>query len=123
MREVSIVIPTLNRLDNLVPCIEAIRRRTTVDYEIIVYENECDERMAAYLDSAADVRSIRDSQNRFFTDAVNRAIQMANGRYDFLLNDDTELLRDDWFEFYRRHLEFDPRVAVVGPYWKNITEL
>src|SRR5262245_55317675 len=37
MRELSIVIPTLNRLDNLVPCIESIRRCTSVDYEIIVY--------------------------------------------------------------------------------------
>lgn len=123
MQDVSIVIPTLNRLDNLVPCIESIRRRTSADYEIIVYANECDARTAAFLDSATDVRSIRDSRNRFFTDAVNRAIRIARGRYIFLLNDDTVLLRDDWFPFYRRHLEIDPRVAVVGPYWKNIAEL
>ena len=123
MRDLSIVIPTLNRLDNLVPCIESIRRCTSVDHEIIVYANQCDQRTAAYLDSNSDVRSIRDPQNRFFTDAVNRAIQTATGRYVFLLNDDTVLRRDDCFEFYQRHLEIDPRIAVVGPYWKNIAEL
>ncbi len=122
MTELSIIIPTLNRLDNLVPCIESIKLRTSVDFEIIVYANACDRDTADYLDSA-DVRSIRDPENKFFTEAANRAIETATGRYVFLLNDDTVLLRDDWFAFYQRHLEIDPRIAVVGPYWKNIDEL
>lgn len=123
MPELSIVIPTLNNLAHLVPCIESIRRTTRASHEIIVYANACDGATARYLDSLPDVVAIADPENRFFTDAVNAGIARARGRYVFLLNDDTVLRRDDWFEFYRRHLELDPRIAVVGPYWKNIEEL
>jgi len=69
------------------------------------------------------VKSIRDTGNKFFTAAVNAGISHASGRYVFLLNDDTVLLREDWFPFYKRHLELNPRIAIVGPYWKNIDEL
>jgi GT2 family glycosyltransferase len=123
MPELSIVIPTLNRLETLAPCLDSIRRCTSASHEILVYANACDRAMARYLDSVPDVRSIRDPGNRFFTKAVNIAIARSCGRYIFLLNDDTLVLRSDWFPFYRRHLELDPRIAVVGPYWKNIDEL
>lgn len=123
MPELSIIIPTLNRLDNLVPCIESIRRRTSTSYEIIVYANSCDATTARYLDSQRDIKSIRDSANRFFTEAVNLALPEASGKYIFLLNDDTVVQRSDWVQFYTSHLELDPRIAIVGPYWKNIDEL
>jgi GT2 family glycosyltransferase len=121
--ELSIIIPTLNRLDNLVPCIESIRRCTSTSYEIIVYANSCDAAMALYLDSQRDVKSIRDPANKFFTEAVNLALVEAGGKYVFLLNDDTVVRRSDWLQFYKHHLELDPRIAIVGPYWKNIDEL
>jgi GT2 family glycosyltransferase len=123
MTEVSIIIPTLNRVDNLAPCIESVRRHTRVAHEIIVYANRCDAAMASYLDRQPDLKAIRDTENRFFTPAVNRAIATATGRYVFLLNDDTVIRRPDWFAFYRQHLELDSRIGVVGPYWKNIEEL
>lgn len=123
MPELSIIIPTLNRLDNLVPCIESIRRYTSTSYEIIVYANSCDAPTAQYLDAQAGVKSLRDTGNRFFTEAVNLALSEATGKYVFLLNDDTIIRRGDWVDFYKRHLELDPRIAIVGPYWKNIDEL
>lgn len=123
MLDVSIVIPTLNRLDCLVPCIESIHRHTAVRYEIIVYANCCTRETAAYLRSARHVRAMIDNENRFFTEAVNRAIAQARGRYVFLLNDDCVVLRPDWFAFYQGLLRLDRRIAMVGPYWKNIDEL
>ena len=123
MPELSIIIPTLNGLRNLRPCLESIERHTRASHETIVMANACDEDTARFLDSRPGITSIRTVENRYFTDAVNAGIARASGRYVFLLNDDTVLLRDDWFDFYRRHLELDPRIAVVGPYWKNIEEL
>lgn len=123
MPELSIIIPTLNNLAQLVPCIESVRARTDASHEILVYANACDGTTADYLRAAKGVRAILDPQNRYFTEAVNRAIAQSRGRYVFLLNDDTIIRRDDWFAFYREHLELDPRIAVVGPYWKNIDEL
>ena len=123
MLDVSIIIPTLNRLDCLGPCIESIHRHTSVGYEIIVYANCCSSETAAYLHAAHRVRAIIDKENRYFTEAVNRALAQARGRYVFLLNDDCVILRSDWFTFYRGLLRLDRRVAMVGPYWKNIDEL
>jgi len=123
MLDVSIVIPTLNRLECLGPCIESIHRYTSVRYEIIVYANCCTRETAAYLHSARHVRAMIDSENRYFTEAVNRAIAQAHGRYVFLLNDDCVVLRPDWFAFYHGLLCLDRRIAMVGPYWKNIDEL
>lgn len=123
MPELSIIIPTLNGLENLKPCIESIERCTRASYEIIVLANACNAATARYLDSMPALKSLRHADNKFFTAAVNAGIARARGRYIFLLNDDTIVLRDDWFAFYRRHLELDPRIAMVGPYWKNIEEL
>ncbi len=122
--ELSIIIPTLNRLDALIECLDSVAARTRqVHHEVIVCANNCDRETQAYLDSVPTIRSIKSSDNLYFTRAVNQGIDLAEGRYVFLLNDDCVILRDDWFEFYRKLLETDPRIAIVGPYWKNIDEL
>ena len=123
MIELSIIIPTLNRLDTLIACLDSIDRHTKVPHEIIVYANACTDETARHLGTRPTVVPLVDTENRYFTEAVNAGIKRARGRYVFLLNDDTRLLRNDWFPFYRSHLELDPRIGVVGPYWKNIDEL
>jgi GT2 family glycosyltransferase len=123
MLELSIVIPTLNRLDTLLPCLDSIGRHTAVPHEVIVYANACTDETARQLEARPTVVPMLDSDNRFFTEAVNAGIARARGQYVFLLNDDTLLRRDDWFPFYRSQLELDPRIGVVGPYWKNIDNL
>lgn len=121
--ELSIVIPTLNRLDSLERALDSIRGHTAVPHEVIVYANRCSPKTERFLDTRPDVRSIRDTRNRYFTEAVNRAIAVARGRYVFLMNDDCEALRPDWFDFFRELLELDPRIGAVGPHWWNIDEL
>jgi len=123
MIELSIIIPTLNRLEMLEPCLDAIAELTEVSYEVIVHANECSEETAAFLDGRRGVRAIRSPENRFFTRAVNAAIGMSRGRYIFLMNDDCRPLRRDWSSFYRDLLEQDPRIGAVGPHWLNIDEL
>ena len=88
MLELSIVIPTLNRLDTLLPCLDSIGRHTAVPHEIIVYANACHEETARQLEARPTVVPLLDTENRFFTEAVNAGIARARGRYVFLLNDD-----------------------------------
>jgi GT2 family glycosyltransferase len=121
--ELSIVVPTLNRLDSLERALDSIRSSTAVAHEVIVYANRCAPETGTFLDGRPDVRSIRDPRNRYFTEAVNRAIAVARGRYVFLMNDDCEALRPDWFDFFRDLLELEPRIGAVGPHWRNIDEL
>lgn len=121
--KLSIIIPTLNRVKELENCLRSIRATTDVVYEVIVYANECRDETLTLLQNFPEVQVIADSQNKFFTEAVNIAISKASGEYVFLLNDDTILLRTDWFEFYQSKLDLNPRIGAVGPYWKNISEL
>lgn len=123
MPDLSIIIPTLNNVRDLAPCLESVRRTTRVSHEILVYANACTPETADFLEREPGIRPILDERNAYFTEAVNRAIAQARGRYVFLLNDDTVIRRDDWFDVYRHHLELDPSIAVAGPYWKNIDEL
>jgi len=61
-----------------------------------------------------DVRVIANSENRGFTRANNQALALAQGRYLFLLNPDTEMRPDalqNLFEF----AEQNPRVGMIGP--------
>lgn len=119
----SIVIPTLNRRETLEPCLESIRRFTGIPYEVIVHANACEPETASLVRAFDAVTAIESSENRFFTEAVNRGIAGARGRYVFLMNDDCVVTRPGWAEFYIDLLELDPRIGVVGPHWKNIPEL
>lgn len=121
--ELSIIVPTLDRLDTLADCLASVARHTHVSHEVIVYANAYDAATAALLQGYPGVRVLRSRDNKFFTAAVNEALREVRGRYVFLLNDDCELLRDDWFPVYRDLLEQDQRIAAVGPHWKNIAEL
>lgn len=114
--ELSIIIPTLNRRDTLVPCLESAIRNTNVDFEIIVYANSCEPETRDLLREYPGVRAIEDQENRFFTDAVNEAIIQSSGRFVFLLNDDCELRNAQWFPFYKALLDMDENIAMLGPH-------
>lgn len=89
--EVSIVIVCMNRVDNLYPCLQSIRDNTEVSYETLV---------VAYLfnpDNLAKAREdfpwvtfIESNEIRGFSENNNLALRQAQGRYCFVLNDDTE---------------------------------
>ncbi|MFT5115038.1 MAG: GT2 family glycosyltransferase [Parasphingorhabdus sp.] len=121
--DLSIVIPTLNRLDTLLPCINSIQRNTSIEYEIIVYANECTELTFNSLCFLDGVKVIADKQNSYYTQAINRAATRAQGDYLFLLNDDCLIQKPDWLITYKNLIELDSSIAVVGPFWHNIDAL
>lgn len=92
MIEVSIVIVCMNNLKNLYPCLESIKKQTSVSYETFV---------VAYLFSPENlekvkadfpwVRFIESNEIRGFSENNNLALRLAQGKYCFVLNDDTEM--------------------------------
>lgn len=92
MIEVSIVIVCMNNLKNLYPCLDSIRKYTSVSYETIV---------VAYLFSKENLEKARrdypwatfieSNEIRGFSENNNLALKQARGRYCFVLNDDTIL--------------------------------
>lgn len=92
MIEVSIVIVCMNNLKNLYPCLNSIRKYTSVSYETLV---------VAYLFSKENLIKVRQdfpwvtfiesNEIRGFSENNNLALRQAKGKYCFVVNDDTEM--------------------------------
>lgn len=92
MLEVSIVIVCMNNLKNLYPCLESIKKYTSVSYECFV---------VAYLFTKENlekvkkdfpwVKFIESNEIRGFSENNNLALRQAQGKYCFVVNDDTEM--------------------------------
>ena len=88
--DVSIVIVCMNNLKNLYPCLESIKKYTTVSYETLV---------VAYLFSKENLEKVKkdfpwvtfieSNEIRGFSENNNLALRQAKGKYCFVLNDDT----------------------------------
>lgn len=117
MIEVSIVIVCMNNLKNLYPCLNSIRKYTTVSYETLV---------VAYLFSSENLEKVQhdfpwvtfiDSKElRGFSENNNIALRLAKGKYCFVLNDDT-MMEEDVIGKLVRSFETieDPMAAIVSP--------
>jgi GT2 family glycosyltransferase len=110
---VSILLVCYNAKHFLPDCLNSIRDRVTVPYEVILLDN-------ASVDGTADVvrtefswvRLLRSEENLGFTKGNNFAARYARGKYYLLLNPDTVLLSD--IAPAIRLLESDRRVGIVG---------
>ncbi len=114
---VSIVIPTRDRLDLLRPCIDSILARTRdVAFEIIVVDNGSrEEATHVYLDALrAAGHVVIDADIPFnYSRLNNLAVKRASHPYVCLLNNDVEVLEDDWLTSMAALLD-DAEVGVVG---------
>lgn len=116
MIDVSIVIVCMNNLKNLYPCLESIRKYTTVSYETLV---------VAYLFSKENLEKVKrdfpwvtfieSNEIRGFSENNNLALRQAQGKYCYVLNDDT-LMDSNVIDRLVKTIEKLPDdVAVVSP--------
>lgn len=114
--KVSIVIVCMNNLKNLYPCLNSIKKYTTVSYETLV---------VAYLFSKENLEKVKNdfswvtfiesNEIRGFSENNNLALKRAKGKYCYILNDDTLMkspVVDQLFETIEMQKE---NVAVVSP--------
>lgn len=102
---ISILIPNKDHIDELSRCIDSIRDKSTyTNYEIIVIENNSTEkRTFEYYDKIKQISNIRvitcDTNGEFNYSAVNNyAVNYANGEQIILLNNDIEIITNNWME-------------------------
>lgn len=98
---VSIIIPTRNGFDLLHRCVESIFSRTTyANYELIIIDNGSDDLVTLrYLQRLQDderVTIIRDDSPFNYAALNNKAVAQAKGEIVALLNNDLEVINDDW---------------------------
>lgn len=87
---VSVIIPNYNGECFLKECLEALKRQTFDDMEVILVDNaSTDDSVRLAKELYQEIRVIELDDNTGFAYAVNRGIEAAKGEYVLLLNNDT----------------------------------
>lgn len=114
--DVSIVIVCMNNLKMLYPCLESIKKYTSCSYEVLV---------TAYLFTPDNLKMVQEdfpwvtfiesNEIRGFSENNNLALRQAQGKYCFVLNDDTEMKMDVVGELVKTIESLPEEVAIVSP--------
>lgn len=114
--KVSIIIPTCAAHGYIETCINTLRAKTAYpDYEIVCIDNipPSDVFWKVWLGRNADkVVEIPDAFN--WSVFNNRAAAAATGDYLLFLNDDIEIVQQDWLDAMMEHAD-RPEVGITGP--------
>ena len=115
---ISIIIPNHDHTDDLKKCVYSIITRSTYNnYEILIMENNSNENalFLTYkeLDRYENIRILKYNHPFNFSEINNFAVNSANGELLLFLNNDTEIITQDWME---QMLSFAlrPDVGIVG---------
>ncbi|MGH2692269.1 MAG: glycosyltransferase [Actinomycetota bacterium] len=111
---VSIVIPTRDRLDLLETAVKSITEKTSYDnYEIVIVDNDSAEPETLEYLSGFDGRVIRHPGPFNFARMMNAAVEQVDTPMVLLLNNDTQVISEEWLEAMLEHGQ-RPEVAAVG---------
>lgn len=120
--KVSIVILTFNQLDLTKECLKSIEVNTNVPYELILVDNASTDGTPEYLEKycgnisgkCISKRLIKNQHNIGFAPGVNQGLDICQGEYVCLLNNDT-VVTQDWIVKLIDSLENDEKAEIVGP--------
>ncbi len=112
MPDLSVSIVNTNSRELLLACLESL---AGTDAEIVVLDNASEDGSAAAVrERFPHVRVIAQARRAGFGANHNAVIRATNGRYVYVLNEDTTA--GDWgFETVTAYLDAHPRVAALGP--------
>jgi GT2 family glycosyltransferase len=125
--KVSIIIPTRDRPSELQACLISVLTKTTYpNYDIIIMDNESELEQTKNLFETfgrlANVRVVSFPGPFNFSAINNKAASLADGEFLCLLNNDTEVITDEWLN-EMVGFGMQPRIGCVGAklYYKNDT--
>lgn len=118
-KQVTIVIPSYNDMNVLVPCIESIKKTTNPKYvKVIIVDDYCQESSRKALKTLEDeqVSVIYRKENGGFAKAVNTGLDAANQKHDVVLLNSDIVAHPDWLEALQYGAyEFGTDTGIVGP--------
>jgi glycosyltransferase involved in cell wall biosynthesis len=130
--DVSVVVPSYNRLDILPRCLEALARQTHPSFEVIVVDDGSTDGTGEFLRSVGEqhpdlhFRWLTNDQNVGATASRNRGIREARGRFVACLDSDC-IADPHWLEHLIGGFDSEQVAAVNGlirdPLPANIYEL
>lgn len=134
----TILIPTWNNLPYLQLCIEAIRKNSALQHQIIVHVNEGSDGTLDWVKMQTDISYTHSIENIGICYALNVARALVSTSYIIYLNDDmyvcpgwdTEMFREireighDWFFLSATAIEPLPQsiCAISGDYGQDVEE-
>lgn len=113
---ISIVIPNKDQMDTLEKCLSSIEKSSYRNYEIIIVENNSeDENTFKYYEKIkSDKVKVIYWDKEFNYSAINNfGVKHAKGDYILLLNNDVEIINEDWLEEMLSHCQ-RKEVGIVG---------
>mgnify|MGYP002260222198 CR=1 FL=1 len=111
---VSIIVPTRDRVGLLRSCIGSIEKKSKyANYEIIIVDNDSQEEATRRYLASSPHRTLSYPGEFHYGAMMNFAIAEAAGDYVLLLNNDTEVISEEWIEAMLEHAQ-RPEVAAVG---------
>jgi GT2 family glycosyltransferase/glycosyltransferase involved in cell wall biosynthesis len=118
-KPVTVVIPSYNDLDVLVPCLNSIKKTTSPKLvQILVVDDYCQPEHRKKLEKLNDeqVRVIFRDKNGGFAKAVNTGFNEANKSQDVVLLNSDIVAHENWLEGLQYGAyEFGTNVGIVGP--------
>lgn len=111
--QISNIIVSYNCLESLKTCISSLEDQKGVESEIVVIDNDSGDGTVDFL-KERKFKTILSKKNVGYGAAANRAAKMAEGKYLFILNPDTELPSASLEAVYD-YSERNPDVGLVSP--------
>ena len=112
-KKVTVIIPNYNGLKFMEPCMAALKRQTSQEFEVLVVDNGSTDGSAEWL-KEHQIPGIFLKENTGFSGAVNAGIRASRTPYVILLNNDTEA-EPDYIEELVKAIEQSPRIFSVSP--------
>lgn len=116
--DVSIITVSYNCREYLQMCLDAVKKamaNSHLNVEMIVVDNDStDGTKAIKNDKKYEWIKWIDAENKGFAAGNNRGMELAKGKYLFLINPDTEIGPDNLFKL-KEFIESKENVGMVGP--------
>ncbi|HID98754.1 MAG TPA: glycosyltransferase [Thiotrichaceae bacterium] len=115
---VSFIIPTYNSFNLLRCCVDSLLNKTDYPhFEILIIDNASDDRITlAYLKQLKENNQARIIDHPYpfnYAEINNVAVEQAEGELICLLNNDIEVINQDWLTEMVSHI-LRPKVGIVG---------
>lgn len=116
---VTIIIPTKNSLSLVKNCLESIKKHTKYpNYNIVIIDNQSDDlELLEYLkerESESVFNVIKYDKPFNHSDMNNLAVKSVNSEFIVFMNNDVEIISDQWLEQLVGTITIDETIASVG---------
>lgn len=124
--KVSIVIPVFNQVEYTQMCINSILETVNEKIELIIVNNASSDGTSEFLAGIAnekvDLVVVDNEENTGFPVAVNQGIEISNGKYVVIANNDI-IFNRGWLERMIEIADSDSRIGLVGPVSNEVSGL